>query len=460
MDQTKITESLQNLLQEAVLKIPADFAEIRAEEISASRIEFKGANPNVIAEPYSLGFFIRILINGSWGIVTFSDITLLKSKINEAIKFAKIQGKGNVILADQVVNLASVTVPMKKDFRLVPFPKKVALVKNYNQLLLKSTPGIQTTNTVYGDNFLTKFYVNSRGANIFQQRPYIRLSYQAIAQNKDVIEISRNSQGHVGGFEIVENLEPNIRTTAKEAVEIAKAPKVKSGNYTVILDPYMAGTFAHEAFGHFSEADHQYENPQLLEQMQIGRKLGSEAVTIIDDPSIHEAWGNFVYDDEGSLGKRVSLLTNGFITGRLHSLETAGKLNELPNGRARADGFHSKPIVRMSNTLFVGGKENLKSMISTTKQGILVINWIGGMTAMENFTFTAVYGVMIENGKLTKKVRGVKLMGNVFETLKNIDAISTDFLHDQGTCGKQGQNMPVGAGGGYVRINNITVGGE
>lgn len=455
---TMLDDKLCGLLSAAVKSGGGDFLEIRAEENIGTRIVFKGKDPEVIAEPQSLGFFVRVLKNGSWGIAIFTDIKKLKEKIAEALEFAKGQGKGKVSLSAVSPVQAKIEAVLKKDFRLIPLKKKVSLAKHYNSLLLAGAP-IQSTTLSYQDSFLTKFYVNSSGSRILEQRPYVRLAPQAIARRQDVVESYRGSFGHVGGFEVVENLDKEMTKISKEAVELSGAPKVKSGVYTVILDPLMAGTFAHEAFGHLSEADHQYENPKILEQMEIGRQIGSSVVSIVDDPSIAGGWGNYGYDDEGVLGKRVNLMTAGIITGRLHSRETAAKLGEQPNGHARADGFSHKPIVRMSNTFFIPGKENLKNLISSTKRGIMVVNWLGGMTAMESFTFTALFGVMIENGQLAQKVRGVKLTGNVFETLKNIDGVSQDFAHDQGTCGKEGQQMPVGSGGAYIRIHNVTVGG-
>lgn len=460
VSQITLDKKLQDTLTTAVNSLKADYAEIRAEESVSTRILFKGVTPEIIAEPKSLGFFVRVLINGSWGIATFTDISKLKQKLTQAVDFAKSQGKGNVILADELVYQAEVSFPMQKDFSQISLNKKVALVKHYNDLALKTNKKVQTTSTNYGDTSLTKFFVNSRGARILQTRPYVRLTVQAMGRKDNVIEMYRDAVGHVGGYEIVEDLDQKMIEVNKQAVELTTYPKVKSGTYTAILDPYMAGTFAHEAFGHFSEADHQYENPNILEQMAIGRKLGSAKVNIVDDPSINNGWGNFLFDDEGVLAKKANLLTEGIITERLHSLETAGKLKEKANGRARADGYTNRPIPRMSNTFFVPGQDKLADLISSTKNGILVINWFAGMTAMENFTFTALYGVMIRNGKLAEKVRGVKLMGNVFETLKNIDGVSDDFAVDTGTCGKEGQSMQVGSGGAYIRINNVTIGGD
>lgn len=451
---------IQDQLVSAVSKIQADYAEIRAESSQSTRVSFKGKNPELIAQPDSVGFFIRVLINGSWGIATFSDINLLKQKLAQAIEFAKLQGQGDIFLGEPSSNKATILGSLKTDFRTVPLSKKVALVKHYSGLLWSAGKTIQTTNISYSDNYLTKLFVNSHGARVFQERPYIKLGYRAMAKVGDVIEMFRGSTGQIGGYEVVERLDQNIKKVSSEAVIQAKAPKVKSGKYTVILDPFMAGTFAHEAFGHLSEADHQYESPKLLEQMAVGKKLGTDKVTIVDDPSFPNGWGNYVYDDEGMLARKVSLLTSGVITGRLHSLETSAKLKEFPNGHARADGYLSKPIIRMSNTYFESGKDKFKELVSSTKHGILVVDWLAGMTAMENFTFTGMYGVMIENGKLTGRVRGVKLAGNVFETLNNIDGVSDDFGLDDGMCGKNGQSMPVGSGGAYVRVQNTVVGGE
>lgn len=454
-----LDQKIQDYLQEKVLQIKADYAEIRAEQAENTTIIYKGKEPELISTPFSLGFFVRVLINGSWGVTTFTDIDQLDKKIAQAQVAAKLQGKGRVILA--VVESAKVVIEpvISKDFRLVPLQQKVALVSRYNKVLLTAAPNIQTTNTYYLDASITKFFVNSEGSKIYQKRPYIRLNCTALARVDGIVEGYRKSVGHIGGFEIVEGLEDEMVKVAKQAQQLAGCPRVKSGKYSAILDPLMAGTFAHEAFGHFSEADHQYESPKLLKQMKLGKKLGSQQVNIVDDPNLEGGWGNFTYDDEGVQAKKIALLTSGVITGRLHSRETAGKLNEIPNGHARADGFSSRPIVRMSNTYFLPGQFSLKELIKDTQKGILVVNWMAGMTALEDFTFTALYGVMIENGKLTQQVRGVKLMGNVFDTLKNIDAVSNDFQHDQGTCGKLGQSIPVGSGGGYVRINNITLGG-
>ncbi len=453
-----IDKKLQQLLNEKVLIIKADYAEIRAELIASTSVVFRGPDPELISQPETLGFFVRVLVNGSWGVATFTDIEQLDQKIDQALTFAKLSN-GNVTLANTPVITDEVIPKFPDDFREVPLSQKVDLVKSYNQIILE-TPGIETTTIVYNDLYIVKYFVNSKGSQIYQARPYIRLSVEAVAKNKGEIESSRETVGAQGGYGVVLDHESLMKKVAGNAIDLARAPKVKAGIYTVILDPAIAGTFAHEAFGHFSEADHQYENPDLLRQMEIGKKLGTDVVSISDDPNLESGWGNFLYDDEGVKAERVELLKNGVIAGRLHSLETAGALKEAVNGRARADGSSSPPLVRMSNTFFEKGTSDLEEMIKSTNKGILAVDWLAGMTALESFTFTAAYGVMIENGKLTNKVKGVKLMGNIFETLKNIESVSSDFVLDQGFCGKGGQRMPVGSGGAYVKIKDMTIGGE
>ncbi|MBI4039920.1 hypothetical protein HY389_01025, partial [Candidatus Daviesbacteria bacterium] len=138
-------KKLQDLLFHTVLKIPADYAEIRAESSESTIISFKGKDPSAITQPDALGFFVRVLIDGSWGIAAFNDIKLLKSKINQALGFAKLQGKGKVVLAETPISQAEVLMDMKKDFRKIPLSKKVALTKHYNQLMLNTSKDIQST---------------------------------------------------------------------------------------------------------------------------------------------------------------------------------------------------------------------------------------------------------------------------------------------------------------------------
>ncbi|MEK6879267.1 MAG: DNA gyrase modulator, partial [Nanoarchaeota archaeon] len=169
----QLSQNLQDQIADAIKTIKADYAEIRAEEFINTRIVYRGADPDLISEPYSLGFFVRVLINGSWGITKFNDLKNLKEKIAEAVSFAKLKGKGDVNLSDTPQVTADISYSLIKDFREISLDKKVELVKKYNQLLLKADKNVKSTNTIYADTYHIKFLVNSRGSKILQIRPSV-----------------------------------------------------------------------------------------------------------------------------------------------------------------------------------------------------------------------------------------------------------------------------------------------
>jgi TldD protein len=244
---------------------------------------------------------------------------------------------------------------------------------------------------------------------------------------------------------------------------LLSAPSVSGGQYSVVINPKLAGVFAHEAFGHLSESDFVYENERMKELMVLGSRLGSDEVTIIDDGNISGLRGTHKYDDEGVRTRKNYLIKDGILVGRLHSRETAAKMHEEPTGNARAIGYRHQPIVRMTNTYIEKGASSFEDMIRDIKLGLYAIDMVGGQTSMEMFTFSAAYGYMIRDGRIAELVRDVVLTGNVFETLMNIDMVgdTVEYPPAGGGCGKGGQSpLPVGLGGPYVRIQNVVVGGR
>jgi TldD protein len=240
------------------------------------------------------------------------------------------------------------------------------------------------------------------------------------------------------------------------------APYAKGGEYTVVLDPVLAGVFVHEAFGHLSESDFVYENDRMREIMVLGKTFGSPELNIIDSASVPRLRGSFKYDDEGVPATKTYLIREGKLVGRLHSRETAAKMNEKPTGNARAINYRHPPIVRMTNTYIEPRSASFEDIIGDIKEGIYAQNWYGGVTSMEMFTFSAGEAYMIRNGKLAEAVRPVVLTGNVFNTLKNIDAIGNDLdMNQGGGCGKGGQMpLPVSNGSPHIRIRQCLVGGR
>jgi len=354
-----------------------------------------------------------------------------------------------------------VTAETKKDPTTVPLASKKQMLDEYNDIIL-STPKIQTSNIGYHDSQRKITFANSEGSYIEQTKVDLSLRLTAIAAEDGQVQQIGLSLGSQGDFSAVESLQEQVREMAQRAVRLLSAPQAKGGEYTVVLDPILAGVFAHEAFGHLSEADHVYENKRLQDIMVLGRRFGGKHLNIVDGAAVPGLRGSYKYDDEGVPGTRTYLIREGVLESRLHSRETAAKMGEMLTGNARALNYRFPPIVRMTNTFIEPGSISFEDMLGDIKEGIYVKDWYGGTTSLEMFTFSAAEAYIIRNGKVAELLRPVVLSGNVFATLGNIDAIGNELAMNQGGgCGKGGQSpLPVSNGSPHIRIRRCLVGGS
>jgi TldD protein len=221
--------------------------------------------------------------------------------------------------------------------------------------------------------------------------------------------------------------------------------------------------FTHEALGHNSEADIVMEGGSILEG-KLGSRIASDLVTITDDSTLEGVWGSYKYDSEGTPGRRRVVVENGVLKGYLHSLETAAKFNTEPTGSARAQDFGCRPIVRMSNTGIQAGNKSFGELLKGIDHGIMLSEGLGGYVSPEKgqFVFSAGEGWIIRKGELAEHIRDVNMSGILLETLMKIDGVSREYEMPtlKGFCGKDGQTMPVGAGGPYVRVKELMIGGQ
>jgi TldD protein len=231
------------------------------------------------------------------------------------------------------------------------------------------------------------------------------------------------------------------------------------GKYTVVLSPLAAGIFAHESFGHKSEADFMIGDETMKKEWSIGKKVGADILSIVDSGLLPGS-GYAPYDDEGTKATETYLIRDGILTGRLHSASTAAVLNENTTGNARAVSFEYEPIVRMTTTYIKPGSKTREELISEVADGYLIETVKHG-SGLSTFTIAPSLAYRIKDGKVTNPVNISVISGNVFETLSCIDGLS-DTLELKsfvaGGCGKMEQYpLPVGFGGPYVRVKNITV---
>ncbi|TMB66438.1 MAG: TldD/PmbA family protein [Chloroflexi bacterium] len=446
-------------VEAALERHSADYLEVRLDDTATNRIVYRGRELEEIGRTRSFGGNVRALVRGGWGFVSFNEPTGLREKVEEAVEAARQVGREASMLAEVEPVIDSVPQDLRKDPRTIPLAAKKRLLDGYNETML-SVDGVTSTTITYYDGHKRVVFASSEGSYIEQERIDVVSRLSATARKNGDMQQASMSLGALNDFWYVETLEETARHLGERAVELLSAPYVKAGTYPVVLDPILAGVFCHEAFGHLSESDFVYENERMKEIMVLGKQFGQPHLNIVDGAAVPGLRGSFKYDDEGAAAQKTDLIREGILVGRLHSRETAGKMGEAVTGNARALDYRFPPIVRMTNTYIEPGELNFEDLIADIDEGVYARNWFGGTTSMEMFTFSAGEAYMIRNGKIAEMLRPVKLTGNLFTTLMNIDALGNDMDFNQGGgCGKAGQMpLPVSNGSPHIRIQDCVVG--
>lgn len=457
--------NVQDMLADLIARYrtQVDYLAIRLEASEGADILLRGSKIETLSEGLSLGGQVRACHKGGWGFASFNRLESLQQRIEEAIAAARIVGDEETILAPVAPVQDVCMLPLTgTDPRHVSLLRKKELCQHYGEILRSVSPQIATVSVRYGDSAQRMILATSEGTMLEQSWVDVEMRFAATARNGETVQTGRETVGSRKAYEDLVGLDEQVRSAAQRAVHALALPPVRGNTYTVVIDPILTGLFVHEAFGHLSEADMAYENPDLLEVMSLGRRFGPADLQIFDGaaPSGHR--GSYFYDDEGTPATTTQLIEDGVLVGRLHSRETAGKLEETPTGNARCLSYHYPPIVRMTNTWIQRGQTPVADLFSGIQEGVYARNWLGGMTNGEMFTFTAGEAWMIRKGELAEPVRDVTLSGNAFKTLGDIEEIGDDFFWDEsGGCGKGGQSgLAVGCGGPSLRIRNVVVGGE
>ncbi len=449
-----------DIIRDKINGLPVDYAEIHVEVAENTFISHSKTNVEQLSTARVMSGNVRVLIDGGWGFVSFNESDFDR-QIEQAVANARLVGR--------------------EAFRLLPLPSairdKVAArfeidpasytLKDKNDIVLKYNALLQhdrivNTRVTYKDSKVTKYFANSAGSAIEQEKVFSGISLWAMAKDGRNIQQAFDSVGTYGGIELVLGMEDTAEVVKQRALDLLDAPKIEAGQYRVLLNQKLAGVFVHEAFGHLSEADFLYESPRRQDIMVMGRQFGPPELNIIDDGSLETEAGYTPYDDEGVPARKNYLVREGKLTGRLHSRETAAKMGEPLSGNARAISPLFQPIVRMTNTYIDNGGKTFEDMLASVDDGIYACDALGGMTNDEMFTFSSGYAYRIKNGKLGGMVRDVVLSGNVYKTLLNIEGIGGDrkLFGGLGGCGKGGQfPLPVADGSPHLLIRDILIGG-
>jgi len=452
-----------SVLEDKIKKISAEYGEIHYEVNHLNKIVYSNTNVEAIQTSKTSSGNVRVLYNGGWGFASFNEADFDRN-INSALENAQLVSENKRENKSKILYSPPIHTEIETTFTISPktysLKEKNDIVIKYNELLRH--PLIASSRIIYTDWIVEKYFVNTEGSRIKQYKVFTGISYSAMARDGNNVQQAFESVGQYGGMELVLGLEDKVEMVKKRAIDLLRAKKVESGIYKVLLNPNLAGVFAHEAFGHLSEADFLYENPKMQKVMVIGKSFGPEFLNIIDDGSLENLAGYTPYDDEGIPAHSTYLIKNGKLNARLHSRETAEKMKEAPTGNARSLSPAFQPIVRMTNTYIDKGNSSFEELISSIDDGIYALDYLGGMTNLEMFTFSSAYAYRIKKGQIKELIRDVILSGNVFTTLHNIEKIGNDLTHHGGLggCGKGGQSgLPVSTGSPHILIKDVLIGG-
>ena len=341
--------------------------------------------------------------------------------------------------------------------------EKTALVTLMDRVARASSPKIRQVRATYGESERRIEVAAHQSGVASDRQTYTMLSVQCVAGDGSGLATGYESGGGTAGWEFLEECLPEAlaRKASLRAASTLSAPRIPGGRMPVVLSAEAGGTMVHEAIGHGLEADLARQGMSVYKN-DLGKEVASPLVSIVDDATVPWKRGSFGIDDEGTPAERTVLVENGVLKGFLHDRLSAMKEGARPTGNGRRESYRHKPIPRMSNTIILPGTSRPEEILRTADRGLLVLKMGGGQvnTVTGDFMFEVAEGFRIENGTRGEPVRGATITGNGPEALRMIDRVGSDLGFGLGTCGKEGQGVPVGDAQPTLRFGPpwITVG--
>ncbi len=344
--------------------------------------------------------------------------------------------------------------------------ERLALLKKIDAEARAYDPRIENVMVSVSAEDYTIIIANSLGGLLADRRPLVHLSVGCIARDGDRVETGKSGGGgryEFSGLADETMWKDHARTAAKQAVDMLSAVAAPAGEMTVVLGHGWPGVLIHEAVGHGLESDFNRKETSAFSKL-MGERVASPLVTVVDDGTMANRRGSLNFDDEGTPTGTTVLIEKGVLKGYMQDRQNAGLMRTALTGNGRRQSYRHVPMPRMTNTYMAGGQSTPEEIIRSVKYGIYAETFGGGQVNITNgdFTFSATAAWLIENGELTRLVKGATLIGNGPKALHNVSMVGNDMALDLGigTCGKNGQGVPVGVGMPTIRLDKVTVGGS
>jgi TldD protein len=343
-------------------------------------------------------------------------------------------------------------------------PKKIVLLERLESIARKLDNRVSQVIASLASEYEVIYVARSDGHTAADVRPLVRLSLQVIAEENGRREQGSGGGGGRFGYEYFtdDRLEEYARQAVHQAITNLAARPAPAGTMTVVLGPGWPGILLHEAVGHGLEGDFNRKGSSAFSG-RIGERVAAPGVTVVDDGTLPQRRGSLNVDDEGNPTQRTVLIEDGILVGYMQDSLNARLMNVPVTGNGRRESFAHLPMPRMTNTYMLAGNKDPQEIIASVERGLYAVNFGGGQVDITSgkFVFSTAEAYLIENGKVTCPVKGATLIGNGPDALTRVSMIGNDMQLDAGvgTCGKEGQSVPVGVGQPTLRVDGLTVGG-
>jgi TldD protein len=458
-----IEEAVVARVLTAALRSGGDFAEVFAEDRRSSSARLDDGRVEELTSGRDRGAGIRVVRGETTGFAHTSDLSeaglLAAAEAAGAAARGGGQGVREVALSAPRPQRPSRAQVLPED---VPKERKVDLLKRAEDAARAEDGAVRQVAVTYGDGRRRFLVANSDGLVAGEDQVRTRLSVSVVAGGDGTLQTGYETAGGTVGFEIYDrvDVEGVARVAARRAADLLKARPAPSGQVPVVLRKGAGGILFHEACGHGLESDLVGKDASVF-RGKVGEQVASPLVTLVDDGSYVDEWGSYGIDDEGHPAQRNVLIEDGRLTDYMWDFLRARKEGRGSSGNGRRQGYQHLPMVRMTNTYVLAGTEDPDEIIRQTPYGVYCVQLGGGQvnTATGDFVFGMTEAYLIENGVVTAPLRSANLIGNGPEVLRSIDAMGNDFETWAGTCGKDGQGVPVSSGQATLRVSSMTVGG-
>ncbi|MEY2422120.1 MAG: TldD protein [Acidimicrobiaceae bacterium] len=459
-----LEESVIQRVLGAALRTGGDFAEIFVEDKRSSSARLDDGKIEELSSGRDRGAGIRVVVGETTGFAHTADLT--ENGLRAAAEAAAAAARGNPG-GERVVDLTKLNAPRPNEVAIQPDSiekaAKVGLLNRADAAARAEGGAIKQVTARLADSRRRILVANSDGLLADDDQVKTLFAVQCVATGDTGMQTGYESIGHTIGWELFDRIdvEDHARKVARQALTKLNARPAPSGTMPVVIGRGGGGVLFHEACGHGLEADLVGKGASVFRGRK-GQQVASPLVTLVDDGTMGEEWGCFAIDDEGTPAQRNVLIEDGILTDYMYDFLRSRKEGRQRSGNGRRQSYQHLPMVRMTNTFLMAGDDDPADIVAGTERGVFVKALGGGQvnTATGDFVFGMTEAYLIENGEITDPLREGNLIGNGPEVLTMIEAIGNDFaMGPPGTCGKDGQGVPVGDGVPTLRVRALTIGG-